>query len=295
MEPRGGSEVKDLVGQACLHDVPALGQELRSLGVDAEALRPRAKPGIPRPIEQLVAAGLLIEVALDIDGRRRLACEVAGRRWAASIGVSTPEVVAADRDGAWLVSRLGVRPRLTTQDVEAALELADRIAAQRRGPDLGGRSSTWRAPVSTRARRWARTATGISPLRFRAARAAYDALPDRAAAHGDLYHRNLLRGSGGSGLEVVDWEFAGTAPRFTDHVRLWNVLPDEALRAHAISCLLAGRSGAERAQIGVVATWLSQRLVAENLAAPLPLRNAGDLAHARRVAPEARALVDGLS
>ena len=137
-------------------------------------------------------------------------------------------------------------------------------------------------------------AGGVPAARFRRARRAYHGLAERTPAHGDYYHRNLVDLPDGSA--VVDWEFLGCAPRFTDHVRLWTVLPDADLRAHALHLLLSGRTPAERRHVATVMEWLSLRLVAENLAVRPELRNRADLAHARRVAAEAaahRAAADG--
>lgn len=273
---------------------PELGVALRLLGVDADALRPAPPGAVPRPITRWLAAGntgrLLVEVAHDHEGRRRLSCETSGRAWAREAGVPTPPVVASAPSGGWLVSVLGGSARPDEAWVEEAFGLADRIQTAVR-PPLDPTRSTWRAPARSRTARVTRAVLGgVPPVRFRQARRDYEALGDRAACHGDFYHRNLVGLDNPVGLPgrcaVVDWEFLGTAPRFTDHVRLWSVLTDDLLRARTFDRLVGGRGAEERLHLGVVVAWLGLRLLAENLAAPVARRSTADLAHARRVADE---------
>ncbi len=274
-----------------------LGELLLSLGVDTESLAPCVTGTVVRPVTRWRGAGalgeVLVETADDAEGRRRLVCERDGRAWAGRAGVPTPAVLGAAPDGAWLVSSFGAPPRLDEAWVTRALVIADVVAAA--DPPLGLRipTSTWRASTHSRAARVLRTvAGGVPAARFRRARAAYHGLAERTPAHGDYYHRNLVDLPDGSA--VVDWEFLGCAPRFTDHVRLWTVLPDADLRAHALHLVLSGRTPAERRHVATVMEWLSLRLVAENLSVRPELRNRVDLAHARRVAAEAAALVPRL-
>jgi aminoglycoside phosphotransferase (APT) family kinase protein len=174
--------------------------------------------------------------------------------------------------------------------VQRAIEVADRIAATPEPPGVERDASSWRAPRRTVVTRAARNISGGVPLRlWLAARRQAGSLPHpRTVAHGDFYPRNVLWAR--SGIHVVDWEYAGWAPRHTDLLRLWSILRRRDDRDRVISSVLADADDQERARVGSLLLWLSLRLLGENLSAARANRNAADLAHARAMVPEASRL-----
>lgn len=258
---------------------------VRAAGADPDALPEAVKPGPPRPVRRWVDDTLVVDVAASEAGRRLVRLEVEGRRWAEAAGVPVPTVHAAAPDGSWLVGARapGVSCR-GAEAVGAALEAADRIAACA-APLPAEPPSTWRADRRTLAVRVARSVVGGLPLlRFRAARAEAAALADRGPGHGDLYRRNVL--AAGPDVRVIDWEFLGDHPRWTDHVRLWSTLTDPADRATALGRIEASVPTAQHPHLAVLVRHLTLRLLAENLASPQRQRNEDDLGHARGMVSE---------
>ena len=275
----------------------SLAAALRGQGVDPLSVRPSSKLGPQRPLTRLLGNGptgeVMIEIARDGEGRRRLLTEAEGRRWASGRGIAVPTVLGLGDAGAWFITAAARAVRPNPAFVESAMRLADRIGEQSAPPDLGELASDWRAPRRTRVLRGARTVVGgVPPRLFRQARGAFRDLPHDRVVHGDFYHRNIVENA--ESYQVVDWEFSGWGPRFSDHLRLWSVLPDKSLRHVVLDRILDGADRAERRSIGVIALWMSVRLLGENLSAPRRSRSAADLAHARAMLPEARELVFGL-
>ncbi|NHA66594.1 phosphotransferase [Phycicoccus flavus] len=266
---------------------------VRAAGPDPDGLREVRKPGPPRPVRRWTGDTVLLDLATSAEGRRLVAAEVAGRRWAAEAGVPVPAVLAVGAGDGWMLTARapGVSCR-GAGAVRAALAAADAVAACR-APLPTVPASTWRGDQRTLVARVARSAVGGLPLRrFRAARAAAAALTDQAPGHGDLYRRNVL--ADGDRVSVVDWEFLSTHPRWTDHVRLWSTLTDPADRAVAVAHLEAVVPAAAHGHLAVLVRHLSLRLLAENLAAPPAERNSDDVDHARRVVPEGERLASVL-
>ena len=270
-----------------------LASELRRRRADLTTLTSVASTGVPRPVDRwrvdLRGRACLVEQGVGAEGRRRLVVEAAGRAWARRIGVPSPPVIAHDFDTGWLISELGEPIQVDREVVDWAMSMADRIAEATYGPTTDGHESDWSTvDVSSveRARRAVRMARhGLTPGAFLRARREYQALADHTWAHGDFYVRNLVSVEGE--FAVVDWEFAGSHPRFTDHVRFWSLLPG-ALRPYAMDQMMADRTPRELRQLGVVIGWLGIRILAENLSVPAESQNAADLEHAHALQGEAR-------
>lgn len=247
------------------------------------------------PGQRFRADDLVIEIAQTGEAARRLRLEVAGREWAASQGVETPEIIAAADDGGWMASRWTstVAPQGEAY-VDAALAAAAAIAAAGDLPAATQEASSWSAPRSTRLLRGARVVLGGVPLRlWRATRAQLDAFEHpMAIAHGDFYPRNVL--NTGTGVQVVDWEFVGRLPRHSDLARLWSVLDRPEDRDRVLAEMLAGADAEERRRVGTLVLWHSLRLLGENLSAPPRLRTPETLAHARSMIGPASALARDL-
>jgi len=259
---------------------PAALAALRSRSVDVSALREQGRSGRGAVIRVWWAGTAAVVVARDKRGCRVNQSEVAGRHWAAGVGVGVPEIWAHADDGAWLVGEwLSAEAPTGTEYVRAALTGADLImgAELPRGSSVSVQS--WRGSRRGRALRALRVmAAGLDPREFVGARNEATVLPADFPAHGDFYFRNVLNVS--TGIRVVDWEFAGPAPAFTDHLRFWSTLKAEEDRLTALELILEGRSRVERAHIGTLGRWLAFRLFAENVSAPRRLQNPADRAHA---------------
>jgi aminoglycoside phosphotransferase len=255
------------------------------------------KPGPPTPLRSYFSADQVLTIAVDDEGRRLNLVESRCRGWASAHEIPVPTVHAAASDGQWLLAeRVQAQAPQGATFVHAALDVADRIATLS-PPDLDVPASGWRSDDDTRAdllRRLVRAVAGRLPLhRFVAARRASAALTDVATCHGDFYRRNVL--SRGSALvAIIDWEFVGPAPRFTDHVRFWSTLRRAEDREVAWQRLTSGLSADERRHLATLTEWLALRLLAENLAAPRSQRDPQDVAHARTVVREARRLTSAL-
>lgn len=269
---------------------PELRHALEVLGTDPCDLVERS-PGRPRPVRHLVGGGVIVDVARDATGRHLNGLEVFGRRWAASHGLPTARLHAADPHGAWLVGEFVASGEPGGPDyVAAALEVARGMAALP-APRGGPAPVTWRASRRTLPVRVARlVAAGLPLQRWRAARAAALALPDEVTAHGDYYFRNVLWAGADEGVRLVDWEYLGRAPRHADPLRLWSCMKAEADRNLLVEELLRVAPAGERRPIGLLAHWLGLRLFAENVSAPRAHRNPEDARHARVMMREGRDL-----
>lgn len=267
---------------------PELHVALAAHGVPAAALSPHVTAVRRRPVSRLTGSGLVVDLALDDRGRRLNLLEVHGRTWARARGLPTPDVLAHDGAGRWLLARqLDIQPASGHDYVHAASALAARIAGS--SPPRGGPPPTsWRAPRRTIVLRAARMrAAGMSLTSFRAVRRAASALPTGPVAHNDYTYRNVLHLAAG-GLCLVDWEYLGPAPRYTDELRLWTTLRREDDRQLLMELLLRRADKGQRSHIGLLSLWLSLRLRAENVAAPRPDRDPADAAHAAEVLVEAK-------
>jgi Phosphotransferase enzyme family len=239
---------------------------------------------------------LVLTVAASADGHRLNLVEAACRRWADEHGIAVPRVRSCAPDGAWLLAE-AVTPQSPEGAgyVRAALDIADRVAALP-PPGLDVPASGWRGDGGRvdLLVRLARSSLGRLPLhRFVSARRAAAGLTDLTTSHGDFYRRNVLARSA-TDVAIIDWEFVGPAPRFTDHVRLWSTLRRPADRASAWTRITAGLEPAQAGHLATLTEWMTLRLLAENLAAPRSQRDAADLAHARLVVKEARGLTAAL-
>lgn len=264
-------------------------QALASVGVDPAALEEVRKPGPPRPIRRWRGAEVLVDVATSEHGRRLVGLEVEGRSWAHAAGVPVPAVHAVGPGGGWMVGERadGVSCR-GSGAVLAALDAADRVAAcSAARPAIA--PSTWSGDRRTLPVRVARSVVGGLPLRrFREARAAAYALTDVVSGHGDLYRRNVI--ADGDDIRVIDWEFLGAHPRWSDHVRLWSTLTDPADRAVAVGHLEDVVPAAGHHHLAVLVRHLTLRLLAENVAAPPRHRSSDDVDHARAMVLEGEEL-----
>jgi hypothetical protein len=271
-------------------EAAALANAFEQAGLDQRAFTYEPKPGPPTPLRTHLGPDAIFTVAVDAEGRRQNLIEQACRTWAADHGIRCPRVLRYASAGDWMLAErvLTVRPEGSAY-VHAALDTADRVAAAEL-PELPAPASQWRASRRSRVVRVARSVVGrLDVAGFVGARRAATALRDVCTSHGDFYRRNVLASDAGS-VSVIDWEFVGPAPRWTDHLRLWSTLRREDDRAEAWHRITADRAAGEIAHLRVLTRWLSLRLLAENLAAPPTQRNTADLAHARRVVVEARSL-----
>ena len=268
----------------------------RAAAVDRADFTYSPKPGPPTPLRSFFSDDLVLTVAVSDDGRRMNLVEAACRSWAAAHGIGVPTVQASAPDGAWLLAEaVAAQAPEGAGYVNAGLDAADLIAALD-PPTLDAPPSGWRGDGSRidLIVRLGRSLLGRLPVhRFVAARRAAAGLTDLTTSHGDLYRRNVLARSA-TEVAVIDWEFVGPAPRFTDHVRLWSTLRRAEDRELAWARITTGLDAGQREHLAVLTEWMTLRLLAENLAAPRSQRNKADLAHARRVGKEARRLTAAL-
>jgi len=271
---------------------------LAERGVAVDALQPLAQ-GRSAPIRRLrcdtgTGSGLLIELAASEAGSRQLRNEASGRRWAAAAGVRTPAVVGHDPAGGWLVGEAAAPAVRDVAYVDAVLEQAELIGAAAVAPPPSHDTRSWESSPLTRVARASLVAAGgLSVPLFLRSRRAYHALAFDRPVHGDFYYLNVLRDPRGRAT-VVDWEYLGWGPRFSDALRMWASLPERHLRDHLVDRLLEQCSTPRaRAQLGVVARWMVVRQIGENLSS-LRHRSRESLAHARSMLPEALALAESL-
>lgn len=250
-------------------------------GLDPHRMAAWPKPGPPTPLRSYRGDGVVLTVAVTQEGNDRILVEIEGRAWAQRHGIAVPTVRDRHPTGHWFVADLveTAQPRGAAY-VNAALDVADRIS-QLEPPQLPVMAATWRGERRTLLVRLARAVPAGLPMRqFLGSRRAAAALTDSACSHGDFYPRNVLAAP--DGVVLVDFEYVGSAPRYTDHLRLWSTLRDPADREAVWQRLLAGGPH-HREHIETLARWLALRLLAENLSAPAPQRDPEDLAHARRL------------
>jgi aminoglycoside phosphotransferase len=268
-----------------------LSAALSPLGIDAGRLSSRPHQGKGRPVHHFVGQGVIVDIALDDQGRHLNRLEEHGRRWAAGAGVRTPRILSFDEPaGDWLVSEMiDVAPARGADYIGAALELAERI--ERTAPPIGAPVATsWRASRRTRPARLARAcAAGLPVQLWLQVKRAVASLPRGIAAHGDFHSRNVLVARHG-GVAVVDWEYLAPAPRHTDVLRFWSTLDHPADRGLVLDRVMSPLSRSERADFGLLALWLALRLFAENVSSPRRARHPGNTAHSRAMVAEARAL-----
>lgn len=272
----------------------ALVLQLADLGVDPEELHEPARGGRARPVRHLLGPDVVVDLATDAHGQHLNRLEAHGRAWAREHGVPVPRLRHSHPDGRWLVGervRVPARAPSGADYLGAALEQAARIGRSPLSADRPA-ATTWRAPRRTRPARTARLVrrTGAMPLTMLRVRRAVQALPSSTTAHGDFYFRNVLAPGPGLRVLVVDWEYLGPAPAGTDALRLWSTTKEADGRDWLLDRVLSPLSRSARADASLLAYWLSLRLVAENLSAPVAEQRPEDAEHARRLLPQARAL-----
>ena len=275
--------------------VPAVPDAARAVladhGVDADTLLVLGKLGLRRPVTRLGSWGLVLEVAQSDAGRIRIERELWGRTWATRHGIPTATVHAADPDGGWMVSEW-VEPGAPGGSSYLDHAVAAAVAiAHAPVPPPGPPASVWRSARHAAAARTVRAIAGRMPMQlWWAARTAVQALPQVPVAHGDFYHRNVLWRPDAGQVCVVDWEYLGIGPRHGDLLRLWTILPARADRDALLERILAATPSAQHREVAALGLWLALRLLGENIKAARRDRNAADVAHARSIQPEARAL-----
>lgn len=260
-------------------------------GLDRADFSPWPKHGPPTPLRSFRSEKLMLTVAVESAGAAWISIEVWCRAWAFKHGIPALTVRASDVSHNWFVADYVQAAEARGPDyVDAALDAADAIAALD-VPCIPGSVTMWRAPRRTLIQRTVRLALGgVSLRQFVKARRAADQLTLRCCSHGDFYRRNVLNAGSGQIL-IVDWEYIGSAPRFTDHLRFWSTLREVEDRQIAWSRIVSGRTEGELRHIRVLATWLVWRLLAENLSAPGYQRDPSDLAHARAMVEEIKGLL----
>jgi aminoglycoside phosphotransferase len=273
---------------------PAAAELVDELGA-LPGLAPVRKPGPARPVQRWSGDAVVVDVAVGDEGRRLIRLEADGRRWATTHGVPTPPLLGVADDASWLVTR---RVRGTScrgeRAVRAAMTVADAIA-RAPAPVSPVAATVWRGTRATLAQRAARSvAAGLPVHAYRRARAAVAELDEHATAHGDLYRRNVIT-TDGARVWVIDWEFLGSHPRWTDHLRLWSTLTDPVDREIALGHVLTSVSRSDQEHVAVLIRYLTLRLLAENLAAARRWRNADDVEHARRMVAEGEAVARQLT
>lgn len=256
------------------------------------APQPFDKPGPPRPVQRWRAwidavdgpTEVLVAVACSEGAAQRLRHEVAARQWAVAYGIPVPPVLA-DGPG-WTVSAMvDSRPTSGAAYVSEALAAARAIRAAPTAPPHA--VSSWHRSRRDIAQRLARAMVGRLPLQeFRRVRAEAQELPTDVWVHGDFSNANVM--NGGSGVEVIDWEFCGAGVLGTDEVRLWTTLDDPADRRQLMTEFLSEVPANRRRETGVLVHWLALRQLAENLAAPRRHQNPANIALGHVVLGEAR-------
>jgi hypothetical protein len=269
---------------------------LAEAGVPVGALRPAGRLGPRRPVHRLAGGGLIVELASAGEaGRLRLRREAWGRSWAQSVGVRTVPLLGAGPEGEWLVSEWW-EPSAPggAGYLDDAISTALRIASAP-PPPAGPPPNVWSSPRRAVPLRLAKGLLGGVPTRlWWAARQAASELPTVPVAHGDFYHRNALWCPERGGVHVVDWEYLGPGTRHSDLVRLWTLLPLSSDREDLQARMLRLVPADQHRELGVLALYLALRLLGENVKGDRRDRHPADLAHARAIQPEARALARDL-
>ncbi|GAB4003840.1 phosphotransferase family protein [Nocardioides ultimimeridianus] len=213
---------------------------------------------------------MVVDVASLPRDRVRIAREVAGRAWAVRNGIPTAEVVAADPEARWLVSRrVDDVPGESTAYVEAALEASLRIHAAPPPDFVADTGGAWRAPRWSAPLRVARLVhAGIDPRAFVAARQAVADQEGTVTVHNDFHRGNVLHPADGGGVVVIDWELITLGPRYTDMVQLVVDITEPSLALDAWERLLDAVAGPERRAVAQLLDWLAVRTYASDLSSP---------------------------
>lgn len=266
---------------------PSASAALRDRGISCEQLELQVRPGPPRPVQSLVGAGVVLTLATSSAGCRLIELELHGREWGRSVGVAAPAVLASA--STWMLAEWNVvAAPAGIEYVEAATDAADQIMLGE-PPRTSVPATQWSGNRHHRLRRSVRVIVGGVPiLTWLQAKRAVSTLTDWKPAHGDYYFRNVLNVRGS--VSVVDWEFMGNAPAFTDHLRFWSALKHPEDRTAVLSRVMDAADPQRWFHVCVLARWLGLRLLSENLSAPPSQRDSDDLLHARIVAREAVAL-----
>lgn len=236
-----------------------------------------------------IGAREVVYLAPDEPARRRLRVEYQRMQWAREHGVPVPDTVSAT-DDVLVTARVTHDEARGVAYIREAIRIADLIAAA--GPLPAGLQqggTSWRAPRRTLARRLARGVRARLDWReFLAVRRSAFALSSDTMSHGDYHRKNLLFVAASGRIVVVDWEYAGLAPRGTDLLTMWPQTRDVDDRAALLDAALV-RSGDRRAT-AVLHHWLAIRWFAEvATGAPRSRLDAEKIARARRRVTEARA------
>lgn len=225
---------------------------------------------------------VVIDEAANPAARMRIRREIEGRTWAVANGIRTPEIIEADPDGAWLVSRRVVADAPDGSDyLAAALEAADRIE-QSPVPTFDTPRATWRAlriSAPLRARRMAQA--GLGTRAFLRARRAMREIQHVVTVHGDFHCGNVLNTASTGAATVVDWEHAGLGPRHHDHIRLVCTVPTEEMAELAWQRILSRASRDEWPVLAAHLRWMSLRTLAGEVSVPRRRQDATDLERAR--------------
>ncbi len=249
---------------------------------------PRRTKGAQQRDEQVIdivldePGRLRVRFGVDDEGRRRNRLETQGRAWAERHGIPVPRIVDHDPGGAWLVSEEVERgSRRGTRYVDAGLAIADRIARARPMASLEA-GSGWRSSHRGRVRRAAQLwRGGIHPREFVRVRTAALSLPTCVPVHGDLYDANLFFPDGESAV-LIDWEHAGTGPRYHDAIRFLTTLSLDEDAEYALDSVLRQAGRSDREIIATQLRWLSLRHYADQVVAGPELVREEHLQHVRR-------------
>lgn len=271
-EGRATDSVRCMLGR-----IPELAATLGRLDVRPDALTADATTPEYRDIgTRLRGGGVVVDIAPEGDGRRRLELEVTGRRWARNGGVLTPSVLAVAPDHAWMIGRAVENlVRGGPAFVAAALHAADAIARLPAEPAPVGTTS-WRAPRHSLPLRVGRLARyGVSPATFWSTRRAAARLAprDEVPVHGDFQCNNVLFDASAGELAVVDWEFRGRGRRYTDATRLLATLLDPEDATYGLERLLEEAPPRHRARIAVELRWQALRVYCAEATQPRHLRD----------------------
>lgn len=184
----------------------------------------------PPPCELTDDPEIIVDLARSVSDRGRLLREVEGRQWARNIGIHGPTVVAVGPDGAWLASaRLRPTPSTQAAFIDASLHVTD-LLHRADPPDWSSRGEDWRAPARTRLVRAAQLVlAGVDPIEFARVRRSAEILPAVVPVHGDYHPANIIDTTATDAtVNIVDWEYAVTGPRYHDALRFAGTLDDEA-------------------------------------------------------------------
>lgn len=220
--------------------------------------------------DPMVAVGreVVVHLASSKDAGEQLRREDASRRWAQGADVRVPmwEIVSSNESTACsLVSeRVAFDPGIDAGYAVAAASASRQMQTASVPPPAGGR--TWRASRRNKPIRAYRAL--LSPLRVgeaRAVRNAALALPSDGWAHGDYRTYNVLYDSDAQQVHLVDWEYVGRAWRGSDLLSLWAGTDKPEVADVLLESVLADRSPAETADVGLMLMWSCVRVLAEQV------------------------------